>query len=149
MLAAPHAAAGIFIARLVRSRTRAALLAVFSHFLLDRVPHWQETLPPYRPSVASSIRLPLDLLVAALLVTRAARHDPVRAYSIRLCATVAVLPDIDALSFAFPSLAPAGSRRRRYVEWHNRLQRETSSLWGLVPQVAVLLLALQERRARE
>lgn len=141
MLAAPHAASGIFIARRTRSRTRAALLAVCTHFLLDRIPHWQETLPPYVPGRASTIRLPLDLLLAVLLVEWAARGHPTRAGTIRVCAALAVLPDVDALAFAFPALAPPRSRRRRYVEWHNGLQRETSSLWGILPQLAVLALA--------
>jgi hypothetical protein len=35
---------------------------------------------------------------------------------------------------------------RAYGAWHISLQRETASLWGLLPQIAVSLLCLQRCR---
>jgi hypothetical protein len=47
-----------------------------SHFLLDTVPHWQETLSPYRPNLATWVRLPLDALLAVGGVAWIVRAPP-------------------------------------------------------------------------
>jgi hypothetical protein len=141
LLFAPHVAAGIAVARYVRHPVAAVGIAVGSHFLLDLVPHWQEVLPPYRVGLASALRVPVDTLVAVLLIRRAlksARSTPQRVW---LCSAAASAPDLDAVLFLWPWLTSNESTFRRYWRWHIRIQRETGSVWGLLPQVGLILLA--------
>ena len=74
MLVTPHALMGAAIGLRLKHPLRIIPVAVASHFLLDTVPHWQETLSPYRPTVATWIRIPIDLSLATLGVAWIARR---------------------------------------------------------------------------
>jgi hypothetical protein len=120
-------------------------MAVAAHFALDTVPHWQETLSPYAPTAATWIRVPIDLLLSVVLVEAIARSHEDQAGFIRATAAAATLPDIDAVLYAEPiarRIPPPGERVRRFERWHAGIQRETASLWGILPQAAVCLVCL-------
>jgi hypothetical protein len=146
MLVTPHAVMGATIGALIKSRPAAVPLAVASHFALDMVPHWQETVAPYRPHAGTWLRAPLDLALAAGMTAFIARRsdDPGAVWR---AACAAASPDLDFVLFAFPALAPAKGPVQVYVTWHSRIQRETASLWGLAPQVGVVVGCLWLTRA--
>jgi hypothetical protein len=147
MLVTPHAVVGATIGALIPARRVALPAALTSHFLLDIVPHWQETLPPYTPHRGTWFRVPVDLTLASLLTWWIAGRGEDRG-RVWWSALAGVTPDLDFLWF----LAPDSFGRMRvfqgYVSWHSEIQRETSRLWGLVPQLAVIALCGAMLRSR-
>jgi hypothetical protein len=146
MLLTPHAVMGATVGALIDKPVLALPVAIASHYLLDAVPHWQETLPPYTPHAGTWVRIPIDIGLGAGLATLIARRRPADAPRICAAAVAAVLPDVDSLlpaSFRDKSIGPLG----RYLRWHVDIQRETASLWGVLPQLVVALggLALSAR----
>jgi hypothetical protein len=119
-------------------------LSAVSHFVLDVIPHWQEVMPPYTPGIRTAIRAPLDLTVAIWLLRRAMQARPHGRGGIILCALTAAGPDVDAALFVWPDLVAEGSAVYRFWRWHTRIQRETPALWGLLPQFALVAMALVE-----
>jgi hypothetical protein len=137
MLITPHAVAGATIGALVPIRAVALSAAVSSHFLLDVVPHWQETLAPYTPHRGTWLRVPIDLALA-LAMTHVIARGSTSGRNVWGSALAAALPDIDFLWFLAPSAFERLGPVRIYVDWHVAIQRETSRLWGLAPQLAVI-----------
>ncbi|HEY7355504.1 MAG TPA: hypothetical protein VH590_03525 [Ktedonobacterales bacterium] len=151
MLITPHALVGAAIGLRLKHPLKVIPVAMASHFLLDMVPHWQETLAPYRPGRATWIRLPIDMGLAVLGVTWIARSGSKRqrvlASAVVVGALAGTLPDLDALACANPLLLRNGLLKR-YFFWHCGIQDETSQGWGLAPQIAVSLAALALALAR-
>ncbi len=145
MLITPHALMGAAIGLRLKHPLRIIPVAIASHFLLDTIPHWQETLSPYRPTVATWVRIPIDLSLATLGVAWIARHGRKRQRGLASAAVVGALagtlPDLDALACSSPLLL-RNDFLKRYFLWHCGIQDETSEGWGLVPQVAVSVIAL-------
>jgi hypothetical protein len=146
MLVTPHAVAGATIGALVPIRGVAFSAAVSSHFLLDTVPHWQETLAPYTPHRGTWLRVPIDLTMA-LAITHAIARRSNASRDVWGSALAAALPDIDFLWFLAPSAFERFGPVRTYVDWHAGIQRETSRLWGLAPQFAVILCCVAALRS--
>jgi hypothetical protein len=140
MLTTPHAVTGAALGALLVNPVLVVPAAIASHYLLDTVPHWQETLAPYTPTWKTWTRIPFDLALAAGLVMLVAVWHPAAAGSVWLGAAAGNLPDADVLLIVVPKLK-RGWLAREY-DWHCRIQRETASLWGLVPQAAVIAGAL-------
>jgi hypothetical protein len=145
MLITPHALTGAAIGLRLKHPVKVIPIAMLSHFLLDTVPHWQETLFPYRPTIATWIRIPIDLTLAVLGVAWIARQGSKRkrglGRSVIVGALAGTLPDLDAFTSTHPLLLRNGLLKRYFV-WHCGIQEETSKRWGLVPQIAVSLIAL-------
>jgi hypothetical protein len=140
MLTTPHAAAGIAIGVVLSNPVLVIPAAMASHFVLDSVPHWQEVLAPYKPGKPTMIRAPLDMALAIGLTILAAHWQPHYVTAIWLGAVFANLPDLDVITILIPRLRKG--LVRRYYDWHCDIQRETSSLWGLVPQLIVIAATL-------
>ncbi len=141
MLATPHLLTGAAIAS-VAPFPLALPLSFASHFILDAIPHWQETLKPYKPNFWTWVRLPVDLILGVgiflWLIT-------LKGESVNLLfgALFAILPDLDSIFYI-------GTLRRflqrplfkPWFKFHEGIQRETKEWWGLLPQIAVVLLSL-------
>lgn len=140
MLTTPHAVTGATIAVLLPHPLLCVPVAIASHFVLDSVPHWQETLAPYTPTRKTYIRIPIDLALALVLVAFIARLQPEHVGLIWTGAISANVPDFDSLLALKPHLQRGWLGR--FYDWHCAIQRETNSLWGLVPQIAVIALCL-------
>ncbi|MDD2823267.1 MAG: hypothetical protein PHQ59_04295 [Candidatus Daviesbacteria bacterium] len=134
MLITPHALTGAVIATLVPNITFAVPLAISSHFILDMVPHWQETLYPYKPNKLTWIRIPLDLTLSIGLVWWISQAHPNVSSVIWLTAFAANIPDLDSFVSFSPTLLQ-NKIIKSYWDWHNSIQKETSSLLGLVSQL--------------
>jgi hypothetical protein len=140
MLTTPHAAAGIAIGAVIANPLVVAPIAVASHFLLDSVPHWQETLAPYIPTKKTYIRVPIDIALAVGITLLAVHWQPQHAAAIWTGAIFANLPDLDSIVVLLPRLK--NGIIQKYWGWHCRIQRETSSFWGLLPQALVVAASL-------
>lgn len=140
MLTTPHTAAGVALGVLIGNPILVIPAAIASHFLLDRVPHWQETLAPYEPTWKTYIRVPIDISLAVGLTMWAAHAQPAYAAAIWAGAIAANVPDLDTVVVLLPAIKRG--MVQRYWDWHCRIQRETSSLAGIIPQLAIILAAL-------
>lgn len=140
MLTTPHAAAGIAIGTLIANPVEVIPVAIASHYLLDAVPHWQETLAPYTPTKKTYIRIPIDLTLAVGITILAAHWQPQHVAAIWTGAVFANLPDLDSIVVLVPRFKKGIVQK--YWDWHCRIQRETSSLWGLLPQLVVVATSL-------
>ena len=140
MLTTAHAVTGATIGVLVPNPWLAIPLAVGSHFVLDSIPHWQETLAPYVPNKKTYIRIPVDVALAIVLVSVIVMWHPTFALTIWLYAALANVPDLDTLTILLPKL-----RRgvvSNFYNWHCDIQRETSSMWGVVTQASLVIICI-------
>ncbi len=140
MLTTPHATAGIAIGVLLGNPLLVVPAAIASHFVLDMVPHWQETLAPYIPTRKTYIRVPIDICLAIGLAVLASHWQPHYAAAIWTGAVFANVPDLDTLVVIAPKLKKG--LVLKFWDWHCKIQRETASLWGIVPQLAVIIISL-------
>jgi hypothetical protein len=140
MLVSPHVTAGVALGTLIGNPIVVIPVAIASHFILDSVPHWQETLAPYTPTMKTWIRIPIDFAIALVIVLLALQARPDHALAIWLGAVFASGADLDVLLIVYPKFKKG--LLEKYWDWHCAIQRETSSLWGLVPQVAVIAFGL-------
>ncbi len=141
MLVTPHAVTGATIAIIVPYPIVSIPLSLGSHFLLDTVPHWQETLPPYAQSRATWTRIPIDVALSIGLVWLIANAHPEKKLLIWVTALAAVIPDIDTLALIIPSLFK-NRLGKRYWDFHCAIQKETQSFVGILSQLLVSLLCL-------
>lgn len=139
MLVAPHIAAGVTLGLVLQKPLLVVPLAVASHFLLDTVPHWQETMAPYHPTWKTYLRIPIDFGLGALLIWLALQYHPELSWSIGLGAFFAAIPDVDVITIAFPKLK--NKLVSMYWDWHCKIQREVSTFTGVVTQLIVLAIA--------
>jgi hypothetical protein len=148
MLITPHCVAGATLGKLVGRPLIAIPLAVASHYALDLVPHWQETLPPYTPHAGTWVRIPIDLALSLYLVHLIAPSAGPNGWTIWLAALGGAAPDLDALIPLIPQKRALCGPVAHYLQWHVAIQRETASLWGLAPQLALVCACLLLSRWR-
>jgi hypothetical protein len=136
MLVLPHVATGAALGALIGDPLIVVPAAIASHFILDVVPHWQETMAPYHPTWKTYTRIPLDIGLAIGFVTYAVSLQPSLMPAIVLGAIFASIPDIDVVTIKLPKLQRG--LVKRYWDWHCKIQQETTSLWGVATQLTVL-----------
>lgn len=150
MLETPHVAAGIAIAAKIPNPFLAVPLSLASHFVLDKVPHWNphtytETIKDGRPSRLTFIITVLDIttgLTLGLWFANSALPDAARALNILACSLASVLPDVSK----YPFFLFKSTRKGIYKKWvrcERHLQVQTESVfWGLLTQAIVTFAAL-------
>ena len=138
MLTTPHAVTGALIGALLPHPLLAIPLAIGSHFVLDSIPHWQETLAPYIPTRKTYIRIPFDIGLAIALTVLIAHWHPKAVASIWLGAVFANAPDSAVV--IMPRLKVGVVKQ--FWDWHCKIQRETSSLWGVATQIVCVGMCL-------
>ena len=136
MLTTPHATAGIALGTFIGNPMLIVPAAIASHFILDAVPHWQETLAPYTPTRLTYVRVAFDIALAVGLNILAVHWRPAHTAGIWLGVISANLPDLDSIIPMIPSMKRGPLEA--YWDWHCRIQRETKSLWGILPQLLVI-----------
>jgi hypothetical protein len=141
MIFTPHAVAGAAIGILIPNPWLAVPVAIASHYALDSLLHWQETLAPYEPTRRTYARIALDIPAGIALVALFSHWNPGQALTIWLGAGAALLPDIDSFLVFWPGLRRFGPVQAHW-DWHCRIQRETDKLGGLWTQAGVVALAV-------
>lgn len=141
MLTTSHATVGATIGTLIPNPFVAIPLAIASHYLLDTVPHWQETLAPYTPNKKTYIRVPIDIILAVGATGLIAFWHPANTTTIWGGAVAANLPDLDSFLVYTPQYLKKGILKR-YWDWHCKIQNETSEWFGVWTQLGVIICSL-------
>lgn len=141
MLETPHVAVGIAIASRFPNPFVAIPLSFASHFVLDRIPHWNphlytETQKDGKPSVKSTRIAVFDIGTAFILGSAfaySALPDTKKAVLILACSFASVASDVIKYPYYYFHL-----RQKWLVKWVNferSIQVDTKSMfWGLVTQ---------------
>lgn len=149
MLETPHVAVGAAIAVKVGRPELAIPLALVSHLVLDRIPHWNpsfftETKKFGRPAiksiyfsaVESTVALFLGLFIAYRMLPNYALAATVIA-----CSFASVFSDVVKIPFFF--FHSKSRLLARWVAWERSLQVETDNIfWGVVTQLVVITASL-------
>ena len=149
MLQTPHVVIGTAIAIKVGNPYLAIPLALASHFVLDRVPHWNphtytEAMKygiPKRETILLTIidictALGLGLWIASFFLP-----DYGRVTVILLAAFASVLPDIAKYPFFLFKKARKGLYKK-YVEWERSMQTDVSFYPGVFTQLTIIVAGL-------
>jgi hypothetical protein len=145
MLETPHVAVGVAIATKFPNPWIAIPLAFASHFVLDKVPHWNphlytETKKHGKPSTASTAVAVIDIgfsLILGSAFAFKALPNMNMAILILACSLSSVLSDVIKYPYYYFHL-----RQKWLVAWVNferSMQVDTKSIfWGLVTQILVI-----------
>ncbi|HJY98381.1 MAG TPA: hypothetical protein VJ227_01565 [Patescibacteria group bacterium] len=149
MLETPHVAVGVAIATKFPNPFVAIPLAFASHFVLDKIAHWNphlytETQKQGRPSKKSTVIASFDIGAAIILgssFTYAALPDLRLALLILACSFASVASDVVKYPYYYLHL-----RQNWLVSWvkfERALQVNSKSVfWGMVTQILIIAASL-------
>lgn len=148
MLETPHVALGIAIAIKTGNPWVAIPLSLASHFLLDKVPHWNphfytETKKYGKPKKNSTYLAIADESVAIILTLFIAYSfwpDINKSILILVCSLLSVLPDQIKFPYFFFNLHSGFIKK--WVDFERNIQVEVKPFWGIITQITVVLSSL-------
>lgn len=150
MLETPHVVVGAAIATAVGDPVLAFPLALGSHFVLDKIPHWNphtytETIKNGIPDKNTIILTIVDIstaLCVGLYFAFLALPNFALAETIILACFASVLPDV----IKYPFFLFKNTRKglyKKYVDWERAFQVDTENkLYGLFTQFVIILASL-------
>ena len=148
MLETPHVAMGIAIATKIPNPWVSIPLAFTSHFILERVPHWNphlntETKKYGKPTKKSTIIVAIDVALSLSLgffVASRALPNSTQYLNILLCSFASVLPDVVEGPYFF--LGVRNKFLENWIKLQKSLQVDTKIIPGLLTQSITLLATL-------
>lgn len=152
MVLSPHMLVGATIACQTKNPWAACAMAVFLHFLFDRLPHWEyhgklKTAEISRREISLLfLKACLDLSFGALIIWLFWK-DSSQLYFVFLGAFAGILPDgIVFMHLVARSVFHRDNRvLRSFHEFHEKLhisESRNSSTWGFAAQTVVVILSL-------
>lgn len=147
MLETPHVIVGAAIATKVVSPALAIPLALASHFVLEKVPHWNPHLNTEKKKFGKVTPKSTKIVIADLIASTTAAlflasrvlPDNGHALTILACSFVAALPDIIEGPYFF--LNSKSKFIEKWVAFQKSLQADVSLLPGLATQLLTVLAA--------
>ncbi len=147
MLETPHVIVGAAIATRVANPVLALPLAFASHFLLEKVPHWNphlntETEKYGKPTAKSTKIVILDATLSVtsmLFIASRVLPDTGHALVILAAGFAAALPDIVEGPYFFLGLR--SKVIKRWILFQKSIQEDTTIVPGLLTQLATILAA--------
>ena len=147
MLDAPHAVVGAAIAASIPNPYIGIPLAFASHFVLDKVPHWNphlntETEKYGKPTRRSTQIVILDTslaLLAGFFIASRALPNTAHAITILASCFAASLPDIVEGPYFFLNMRH--ELIKRWIKFQKSLQSDTSIVPGLLTQIITIVAA--------
>jgi hypothetical protein len=149
MLLTPHTLVGIAIATNVPNPYLAVILAFISHFLGDKVPHWdfysntkrEERVKGWRPiAVMGDLAVGVAVGVSFTCYYLWVKNDPLLAVTVFFSGIASVLPD------ALSSLTIFGEKEGRFLKTLNtiqsKMQFQAPLPWGIITQILVILISI-------
>ena len=148
MLETPHVALGIAIATKIPNPWVSIPLAFTSHFLLERVPHWNphlntETKKFGKPTKKSTIIVIIDVAISLALgffVASRALPDLTQYINILLCSFASVLPDIIEGPYFF--LGVRNKYLENWIKFQKSIQVDIKIIPGLSTQLITFIATL-------
>lgn len=146
MLETPHVAVGIAIATKFPNPWVAIPLSLASHFVLDKIPHWNphtytETVNNGSPSRSTVALTVADISLSLALgfgIAYLALPNTHFAATIIASSLASVLPDVSKYPFFLFKKTRKGIYKK-WVDWERSTQVQTNSLfWGMLTQVLVI-----------
>lgn len=143
MLETPHVALGAAIALKIPNPWIAIPLAFASHFILDKVPHWNphtytETVKDGGPSKNTIIIAGVDAVISlgvGLGVAYSTLPNTNLALTVIACSFASVLPDVSKYPFFLFGKLRHGFYKK-WVDYERTLQVQVNSVpWGLATQI--------------
>lgn len=147
VLETPHAIVGAAIAAKIGNPYLAIPLAFASHFILDKVPHWNPHLNTEikkfgKPTLNSTIFIVLDVVAALVLgffLASSALPDQSRAIQILLGAFAGVLPDVVEAPYFYLGLK--NEMLLKWLQFQKSIQVDTTIVPGLMTQFITIVAA--------
>jgi hypothetical protein len=147
MLETPHVIVGAAIAAKIANPALALPLAFGSHFLLEKVPHWNphlntETEKFGKPTKKSTKIVIIDATLAtfgALYIAQRALPDSGHFITILAAGFAAALPDIIEGPYFF--LNSRSAFIKRWILFQKSIQEDTTVVPGLLTQLATVVAA--------
>lgn len=148
MLETPHVIVGAAIATKIAHPALAIPLAFGSHFLLEKIPHWNphlntETEKYGKPTLRSTQIVILDTtlaLVAGFFIASRVLPDTAHAVTILAACFTAALPDIVEGPYFFLNMRP--ELIKRWIRFQKSIQIDMDLVPGLLTQVVVVVASL-------
>lgn len=149
MLETPHVAVGAAIASKIPNPLISIPLAFASHFILDKVPHWNphtytETEKYGRPKNTSIAIAFIDILIAltlGLFIAYQNISDFPQALNIILCCLASVLPDVLKYPYFLFSKMRKGLTKK-WVDFERSIQVDTTFVPGVLTQLTTIAAAI-------
>ena len=147
VLETPHVVVGAAIATKVVTPALAIPLAFASHFILEKVPHWNphlnsETEKFGRPTRESTYIVIADVIASLALggyIASRALPDWGQSATILAAAFAAVLPDVLEGPYFFLNMR--NDLIKRWINFQKSIQVDTGIVPGLITQVITVLAA--------
>jgi len=148
MLETPHVALGIAIATKIPNPWIAIPLAFTSHFLLERIPHWNphlntETEIFGRPTKKSTVIVIIDVTISLILgffIAYKSLPNSAQSVNILLCSFASVLPDILEGPYFF--LGIRNKFLEKWISLQKSIQVDTNFILGMTTQLITLVAIL-------
>ena len=141
MLETPHALLGAAIAVKLGNPALSIPLAFASHFILERVPHWNphlnaETDKYGKPTKNSTIIVVIDSSLALILGSAIAFSQPntLMIINVLLSSFAAVLPDLIEAPYFFLKIRN-NEYIKRWIRFQKGIQVDAPPFWGLLTQI--------------
>lgn len=149
MLETPHVAVGAALAVKIGRPELAIPMALVSHFVLDRIPHWNPSFftetkklgHPARNSIYFSVVESTTALLLGLFIAFKMLPNYALAASVIICSFASVASDVVKIPFFF--FHSQSKLLARWVSWERSLQVETDNIfWGVTTQILVIIASL-------
>ena len=148
VLETPHVLVGAAIATKIVNPALAIPLAFASHFVLEKVPHWnphlnQETEKYGRPTKKSTQIVFADsslALVSGLFIAHSVLPNYAHAATIVAACFFSVLPDVIEGPYFF--LGVRHELIKKWIKFQKSIQTDVSPIPGLLTQAAISIAAL-------
>lgn len=148
VLETPHVIVGAAIATHVVNPALALPLALGSHFILDRVPHWnphlnRELNKHGKVTVKSTKLIIIDsscALLFGLFIAHQALPNIAYALTILAACFLSVLPDVVGAPYYF--LNAKNKILKKWVHFQKSMQSDAPLVYGLITQLLVIFAAL-------
>lgn len=139
---------GAAIATAVANPALALPLALGSHFVLDKIPHWNphlltETKKYGKPTGKSTLIVAADVsasLVVSLSIASLALPDNIKALTILAACFLAILPDVVEGPYFFLNIRPKFIEK--WINFQRAFQINTSFVPGVLTQVVTVAVSL-------
>ncbi len=148
MLETPHVAVGAAIAMKVVNPALAIPLAFGSHFILEKIPHWNphlntETEKYGKPTKKSTVIVIIDVctsLALGFFIASKALPNTSHVATILVASFASVLPDVIEGPYFF--LGVKNKFIKKWIVFQKSLQADTSIIPGLLTQAVTITAAL-------